>query len=106
MKVLYAASEAIPLIASGGLADVAGALPKAIRNRRVACRVVLPLYQDIKEEHRSKFKYITNFYVDVSWRKQYCGVFEYNYNGVIHTPRLVWLLRRCRAFCLFLKGDS
>lgn len=84
MKVLYAASEAIPLIASGGLADVAGALPKAIRNRRVACRVVLPLYQDIKEEHRSKFKYITNFYVDVSWRKQYCGVFEYNYNGVIY----------------------
>ncbi len=84
MKILYAASEAIPLIASGGLADVAGALPKAIRNRRVACRVVLPLYQDIKEEHRSKFKYITNFYVDVSWRKQYCGVFEYNYNGVIY----------------------
>lgn len=84
MKVLYAASEAIPLIASGGLADVAGALPKAIRNRRVACRVVLPLYQDIKEEYRSKFKYLTNFYVDVSWRKQYCGVFEYNHNGVIY----------------------
>ena len=84
MKVLFAASEAVPLIASGGLADVAGALPKAIRNRRVACRVVLPLYQDIKEEHRSKFKYITNFYVDVAWRKQYCGLFEYNYNGVIY----------------------
>jgi len=84
MKVLYAASEAIPLIASGGLADVAGALPKALRNRRVACRVVLPLYQDIKEEYRSKLKYVTNFYVDVSWRKQYCGIFEYNHNGVVY----------------------
>lgn len=84
MKVLYAASEAVPLIASGGLADVAGALPKAIRNRRIACRVVLPLYQDIKQEYRDKFKYITNFYVDVSWRKQYCGVFEYNHNGVVY----------------------
>lgn len=84
MKVLYATSEAIPLIASGGLADVAGALPKAIRNRKIACRVVLPLYQDIKEEYRSKFKYIANFYVDVSWRRQYCGVFEYNHNGVIY----------------------
>jgi starch synthase len=84
MKVLYAASEAVPLIASGGLADVAGALPKAIRNRRVACRVVLPLYQDIKQEYRDKFKYVTNFYVDVSWRKQYCGLFEYNHNGVIY----------------------
>lgn len=84
MKVLYAASEAVPLIASGGLADVAGALPKAIRNRRVACRVVIPLYQDIAEEYRAKLKYITNFTVDVSWRKQYCGVFEYNHNGVVY----------------------
>lgn len=84
MKVLYAASEGLPLIASGGLADVAGSLPKAIRNRRVACRVVLPMYSDIAQEHREKFKYITNFTVDVSWRKQYCGLFEYNYNGVIY----------------------
>ena len=58
MKVLYAASEGLPLIASGGLADVAGSLPKAIRNRRVACRVVLPMYSDIAQEHREKFKYI------------------------------------------------
>ena len=84
MKVLYAASEAVPLVASGGLADVAGALPKALRNRRVACRVVIPMYQDIKQEYREKFKFLTSFYVDLSWRSQYCGVFEYNHNGVIY----------------------
>ena len=57
---------------------------KAIRNRRVACRVVLPLYQDIKEEHRSKFKYITNFMLMFLGENSIAVFFEYNYNGVIY----------------------
>ena len=32
MKILFAASEAVPFAASGGLADVAGSLPKAIKS--------------------------------------------------------------------------
>lgn len=84
MKVLFATSEARPFAASGGLADVAGSLPKAIRSRGIACRVVMPLYGDIGEEWRSKMKYICNFGVPVSWRNQYCGLFELNYNGVIY----------------------
>ena len=40
MKVLYAASEALPFIASGGLGDVAGSLPHALRKRLIGCRVV------------------------------------------------------------------
>ena len=43
MKVLYATSEALPFAASGGLADVAGSLPQALRTRLIGCRVVLPL---------------------------------------------------------------
>lgn len=84
MKILYAASEALPFVASGGLADVAGSLPKAIRNRRQACRVVMPMYSDIKPELRAKMKYVTSFTVYLSWRTLYCGVFEANYNGVIY----------------------
>ena len=84
MKILYAASEALPFMASGGLADVAGSLPKALRNRRQACRVVMPLYSDIKPELRAKMKYVTNFNVFLSWRTLYCGVFEANHNGVIY----------------------
>ena len=63
MKILYAASEALPFAASGGLADVAGSLPKAIRNKMQACRVVMPLYSDIKPELRAKMKYVINFTV-------------------------------------------
>lgn len=84
MKILYAASEALPFMASGGLADVAGSLPKAIRDRMHACRVVMPLYGDIKPELRAKMKYLTNFIVPVSWRRQYCGVFECTHNGVVY----------------------
>ena len=76
MNVLFCASEAAPFAASGGLGDVAGSLPRAIRNRKVACRVVMPLYGDMKQEYREKLTYITNFTVPVGWRNQYCGLFE------------------------------
>ena len=84
MKVLYATSEAYPFAMSGGLADVAGALPKALRKRLVGCRVIMPLYAGISEEMRSKMTFITSITVPVSWRRQYCGLFEAHENGVIY----------------------
>lgn len=83
MKVLYAASEAYPFAMSGGLADVAGALPKALRRRLIGCRVVLPLYSSIKEEFKQEMRFITSITVPVSWRRQYCGIFEAKRDGVI-----------------------
>ena len=44
LRVLYAASEAHPLVKTGGLADVAGALPRALRNLGHDLRLVLPAY--------------------------------------------------------------
>ncbi|MBR0112797.1 MAG: glycogen synthase GlgA [Clostridia bacterium] len=84
MKVLYVASEALPFAASGGLADVAGSLPAALRKHKVACRVVMPLYGCISDEMRANMRFITNIMVPVSWRMQYCGIFEANANGVIY----------------------
>lgn len=84
MKVLYAASEALPFAASGGLADVAGSLPVALRRRKTACRVVMPLYGSVSDELRSEMKFVTSIMVPVSWRRQYCGIFEANVNGVIY----------------------
>ena len=84
MKVLYAASEAQPFAASGGLADVAGSLPHALRKRLIACRIVMPLYGDIPQPLRDNLRFVTSFSVPVSWRRQYCGLFETRYNSVIY----------------------
>ncbi len=48
LKVLFVASEVAPFRKTGGLADVAGALPKALRRRGLDVRVVMPLYAGIK----------------------------------------------------------
>lgn len=84
MKVLYVASEALPFAASGGLGDVAGSLPQALRRRMVGCRVVMPLYGSVPQEMREKMTYLTSFTVPVAWRRQYCGVFEAKYGGVTY----------------------
>lgn len=84
MKVLFVTSEARPFAASGGLADVSGSLPRALRNRLVGCRVVLPLYESVPQELRDTMKFLTSFSVPVAWRRQYCGVFEAKYDGVIY----------------------
>lgn len=76
MRILYAASEALPYAASGGLADVAGSLPAAVNRAGHDCRVILPLYKSVKTQHSDKLEFICNFIVDVGWRKQYCGIFK------------------------------
>ena len=84
MKVLFASSEAYPFACSGGLADVAGALPKALRKRFVGCRIILPLYSTIPEELKEKMTFVCSVTVPVAWRRQYCGVFEAHLDGVIY----------------------
>ena len=84
MKVLYASSEALPFMASGGLGDVAGSLPQALRKRLIGCRVVMPLYDNIKQELKDKMTFITNISVPVAWRRQYCGIFSAEYMGVTY----------------------
>lgn len=85
MKILYATSEAQPYAASGGLADVAGSLPKALVKEGHECIVVLPYYiNTIKDEFKKNIKYVDNFNVPVGWRSQYCGVFKSELNGVTY----------------------
>ena len=82
MKILYAASEATPFAKSGGLADVAGSLPKALVKDGVDARVIMPLYGDLK--YRDKLEYVTNYSVPVGWRSQYCGLFKADVDGVTY----------------------
>ena len=82
-KILFVASEAAPFIATGGLAEVIGSLSKALaKSDAYDVRVIIPLYQDIKKEYRKDFRFIGNIFVPLSWRNQYCGIFEYEANNV------------------------
>lgn len=84
MKVLFAASEAHPFIKTGGLGDVMGALPKSLVKLGVDVRVVIPKYKNIKDELKQKLQFVKWFTVPVGWRNQYCGIFQYEYKGVIY----------------------
>lgn len=83
-RVLFVTSEAQPFCATGGLADVCGSLPKEIvsEDPTIEIRTVLPLYSNIPNVFRKDFKFVGHIYVVLSWRKEYCGVFEYDYQGI------------------------
>jgi len=74
MKILMAASECVPFIKTGGLADVLGALPKALAAAGEDVRIVIPKYGEISEDYRSQMTSLGYFYVTLGWRRQYCGI--------------------------------
>ena len=84
MNILFATSESSPFAKTGGLGDVAGSLPKALREKGVDARVIMPLYRCIAQEYKDKMRYIDHIYIDMAWRKQYAGIFELEYNGCIY----------------------
>ena len=63
MKVLFVVSECVPFIKSGGLADVAGSLPKELKRLGTDIRVMMPKYGSISEEHRKEMKKIAQYTV-------------------------------------------
>ena len=60
MKILYCASEVTPYAKTGGLADVSGALPKALNSLGHECLVAMPYYRAIKDS-KLKTKLIDRF---------------------------------------------
>ena len=82
LSVLFAAGEAAPFIKTGGLADVAGTLPRTLAKKGLDVIVIIPLYGQIKEEYRRDMKFIGFTYVPLAWRNEYCGVFKYEFDGV------------------------
>lgn len=86
MKILFVASESVPFAASGGLGDVIGSLPAALKNASPEddVRVILPLYGSMDSAWREKLTYLTNRQIVLNWRSLYCGVFSLNYRGVTY----------------------
>ena len=84
MKILFAASEALPFIKVGGLGDVMGALPKELVKKGVDARVVIPMYSVMSQEMRDQCKFEKFFYFSLGWRSCYCGIFSAQANGVTY----------------------
>ncbi len=81
-KILFVASEAVPFIKTGGLADVAGTLPKYFNKENYDVRVILPKYMCIKDSWKEKLVYKTNYTMDFNHQEKYVGIFEVEHEGV------------------------
>ena len=85
MKILYVASEAVPFASAGGLGDVIGSLPAAVSRRlgpESDVRAVIPLYPSVREKFGDQIVLEKEFYVPLSWRKQYCGIWSISKDNV------------------------
>ena len=81
-NILFAASEGVPFIKTGGLADVVGSLPKCIDKKYFDVRVIIPKYVCMKQEMKEKMSYVSHFYMDFNWKSVYVGILEAEVDGV------------------------
>lgn len=81
-KILFVASESVPFIKTGGLADVVGSLPKNFNRDEFDVRVMLPKYACMRNEWKEKLVYKTHFYMDYNWQNRYVGILETELDGV------------------------
>lgn len=82
-KVLFAAAEGAPFYKTGGLGDVAYALPQALHQAGVDVRVVLPYYgKKMPTQYAAKLKDRAQFTVQVGDQAKYVGIKTLSLNGV------------------------
>lgn len=82
MKTLFVAAECAPFFKTGGLGDVAGALPKALKEKGTDIKVVLPFFTKMAARYKDQLADLFSYDVYVGWRKQYCGVKYLRQNGI------------------------
>ncbi len=80
MKILISASEGAPFIKTGGLADVIGALPKALKENGCDVKVIMPYYKKIKQKQLAYYKGYA--YVKIADRMEYLGIFHSVHDGI------------------------
>ncbi|MBR5344774.1 MAG: glycogen synthase GlgA [Clostridia bacterium] len=82
MKILFTASECVPFVKTGGLADVVGALAPVLAKQGHDVRVMIPLYAHIPQTYVARMEHVTDFEVQLGWRRQYCGIEKLEDSGV------------------------
>ena len=70
LKILLVSTEVNPYSKSGGLGDVAGSLPKALREKGADMRVVMPLYKSVPAHLLTNAREIYTFEMQLGWRTQ------------------------------------
>lgn len=84
VNILFAVSECVPFVKSGGLADVAGALPKELKKLGVEVRIILPNYSLIPQKLRDGCTLHKVINVPLGWRNQYCGILKGEQDGITY----------------------
>lgn len=82
IKVLMVSSEAVPFAKTGGLADVVGSLPMALREKDVDVRVFIPQYKLIPLELKNKITRKTQINMKIGYKNQCCRINECEYKGI------------------------
>ncbi|MBQ6480255.1 MAG: glycogen synthase GlgA [Anaerolineaceae bacterium] len=82
MKILFTASESVPYVKTGGLADVVGALAPVLAKQGHDVRVIIPDFGVIPQEWQSRMTHVCDFEIQLGWRRQYCGIEKIENNGV------------------------
>ncbi len=82
MKILFTASECVPFVKTGGLADVVGALAPVLAKAGHDVRVVIPLFSAIGQEYTNQMTHLCDFEIQLGWRRQYCGIEMLQKDGV------------------------
>lgn len=65
LKVLYLTPEAVPFAKTGGLADVAGALPEALHQMGIDVRLILPCYRAVLEKQHDLERFDSSFWLQL-----------------------------------------
>ena len=82
MKILFTASEAVPFVKTGGLADVVGALAPVLAKEGHDVRVIIPDFSAIPHEYAAQMSHVCDFEIQLGWRRQYCGIEKIEKDGV------------------------
>lgn len=82
-SILLAAAECAPLSKTGGLADVVGTLPKSLKALGFDARVITPCHKVIKSRYADRLEHMFDFYVNLGWRTQYCGIERLELDGIV-----------------------